>query len=67
MPHPDLAIVTGAFSYTGRYVARRLLDQGVKGVLTAGNPPIQSRSMIAQSSSWRESVLSIMARRAPAI
>ncbi len=29
MPHPDLAIVTGAFSYTGRYVARRLLDQGV--------------------------------------
>ena len=30
MPHPDLAIVTGAFSYTGRYVARRLLDQGVR-------------------------------------
>ena len=29
-PHPDLAIVTGAFSYTGRYVARRLLDQGVR-------------------------------------
>ena len=29
MPHPDLAVVTGAFSYTGRYVARRLLDQGV--------------------------------------
>ena len=29
MPHPDLAIVTGAFSYTGRYVARRLVDQGV--------------------------------------
>ncbi len=29
MPHPDLATVTGAFSYTGRYVARRLLDQGV--------------------------------------
>ena len=27
---PDLAIVTGAFSYTGRYVARRLLDQGVR-------------------------------------
>ena len=20
MPHPDLAVVTGAFSYTGRYV-----------------------------------------------
>ena len=30
MPHPDLAVVTGAFSYTGRYVARRLLDQGVR-------------------------------------
>ena len=30
MPHPDLAVVTGAFSYTGRYVTRRLLDQGVR-------------------------------------
>ena len=30
MSHPDLAIVTGAFSYTGRYVARHLLDQGVR-------------------------------------
>ncbi len=30
MRHPDLAIVTGAFSYTGRYVTRRLLDQGVR-------------------------------------
>ncbi len=30
MPHLDLAVVTGAFSYTGRYVARRLLDQGVR-------------------------------------
>ena len=29
MPHPDSAVVTGAFSYTGRYVARRLIDQGV--------------------------------------
>ena len=29
MQHPDTAIVTGAFSYTGRYVARRLLDEGV--------------------------------------
>ena len=28
--HPDLAVVTGAFSYTGRYVARRLIDQGVR-------------------------------------
>ena len=30
MPPPDLAVVTGAFSYTGRYVTRRLLDQGVR-------------------------------------
>ena len=29
MPHPDLAIVTGAFSYTGRYVAQRLLARSV--------------------------------------
>ena len=35
MPDPVLAIVTGACSYTGRYVARRLLDQGVRvGTLT---------------------------------
>ena len=30
MLHPDLAFVTGAFSYTGRYVTRRLLDQGAR-------------------------------------
>ena len=30
MPHPEQAVVTGAFSYTGRYVARRLLKQGVR-------------------------------------
>ncbi len=30
MAHPSLAVVTGAFSYTGRYVARRLLDRGVR-------------------------------------
>ena len=29
MRHPDLAVVTGAFGYTGRYVARRLIDRGV--------------------------------------
>ena len=29
LSRPDTAIVTGAFSYTGRYVARRLLDEGV--------------------------------------
>ena len=26
--HPKNAAVTGAFSYTGRYVAKRLLDAG---------------------------------------
>ena len=29
MADPNLAVVTGAFSYTGGYVARRLLGQGV--------------------------------------
>lgn len=28
--HPDLAVVTGAFGYTGGYVARRLVDAGVR-------------------------------------
>ena len=30
MSHPNLAVVTGAFGYTGRHVARRLLDRGVR-------------------------------------
>ena len=38
MQHPDTAIVTGAFSYTGRHVARRLLDEGV-GVRTLTRSP----------------------------
>ena len=29
MSHPESAVITGAFSYTGRYVARRLLAGGV--------------------------------------
>ena len=29
-PRPDLAVVTGAFSYTGRYVAMRLLEKGIR-------------------------------------
>ena len=37
-PHPYSAVVTGAFSYTGRYIARRLLDQGVV-VKTLTNRP----------------------------
>ena len=38
MPHPDLAVVTGAFSYTGRYVTRHLLDQGVRVRTLTRNP-----------------------------
>ena len=38
MPHPDLAVVTGAFSYTGRYVTRRLLDLGVRVRTLARSP-----------------------------
>ncbi len=38
MADPDLAVVTGAFSYTGGYVARRLLDEGV-GVRTLSRRP----------------------------
>ena len=30
MGHPELAIVTGAFGYTGGYVARRLIGEGVR-------------------------------------
>ena len=30
MGHPDLAVVTGAFGYLGGYVARRLIDQGIR-------------------------------------
>ena len=40
MPHPDQAVVTGAFSYTGRYVAQGLLDEGV-GVKTLTRSPDQ--------------------------
>ena len=38
MPHLDLAVVNGAFSYTGRYVARRLLDQGVQATTLTRSP-----------------------------
>ena len=38
MPHPDTAVVTGAFSYTGRYVSRRLLDEGVRVKTLTGHP-----------------------------
>ena len=38
MPHPDTAVVTGAFSYTGKYIARRLLDAGVRVKTLTGHP-----------------------------
>lgn len=38
MSDPDLNIVTGAFSFTGKYIARRLLAQG-KRVRTLTNHP----------------------------
>ena len=35
LPHSNQAVVTGAFSFTGRYVAKHLLDQGLGvGTLT---------------------------------
>ena len=42
MPHPDLAVVTGPFSYTGRYVARRLLDQDVRVRTLTRNPDAEN-------------------------
>ena len=41
MPHPDIAVVTGAFSYTGRYITRRLLDEGVHVRTRTGHPDRQ--------------------------
>ena len=38
MSHPDRAVVTGAFSYTGRYVACRLLEEGVAVRTLTRNP-----------------------------
>ncbi len=38
MTHPSTAVVTGAFSYTGRYIARRLLDAGVRVRTLTGHP-----------------------------
>ena len=38
MSHPNTAIVTGAFSYTGKYIARRLLDAGVRVKTLTGHP-----------------------------
>ena len=38
LTHPDQAVVTGAFGYTGRYVARRLLADGVRVRTLTRNP-----------------------------
>jgi NADH dehydrogenase len=38
MDAPELNVVTGAFSYTGKYIARRLLSMG-KGVITLTGHP----------------------------
>ena len=38
LTHPDRAVVTGAFGYTGRYVARRLLNDGVRVRTLTRNP-----------------------------
>ena len=38
LSHPETAIVTGVFSYTGRYVAQRLLDEGVRVETLTRNP-----------------------------
>ena len=41
MPYPDTAVVTGAFSYTGRYITGRLLDEGVHVITLTGHPDRQ--------------------------
>ena len=38
MTTPPLHVVTGAFGYSGKYIARRLLDRGVR-VATLTNSP----------------------------
>ena len=40
-PHPNLAVVTGTFSYTGRYVTRRLLDRGVRVRTLTRSPDVE--------------------------
>ena len=42
MTHPDRAIVTGAFSYTGGFIARRLLRSGVRVTTLTRHPDIQN-------------------------
>ena len=42
MAHPDQAVVTGAFSYTGGFIARRLLRSGVRVTTLTRHPDIQN-------------------------
>ena len=42
MTHPDRAVVTGAFSYTGGFIARRLLRSGVRVTTLTRHPDIQN-------------------------
>ena len=41
MPNIESAVVTGAFSYTGRYIARLLLDDGVRVKTLTARPASQ--------------------------
>ena len=42
MTHPDRAVVTGAFSYTGGFIARRLLRSGVRVTTLTRHPDMQN-------------------------
>ena len=42
MTHPNRAVVTGAFSYTGGFIARRLLRSGVRVTTLTRHPDIQN-------------------------
>lgn len=42
MTHPDHAIVTGAFSYTGGYIARSLLQRGTRVKTLTRHPDLQN-------------------------
>ena len=38
MPDPELNVVTGAFSYAGKYIAQRLLSAGKDVMTLTGHP-----------------------------
>ena len=42
MPHPEKAVVTGAFSYTGGYIARNLLQHGVDVTTLTRHPDLHN-------------------------